>query len=116
MLRKIIFQVENHDPVANDNDNDHERIIVRRMLSHFGDGPGLAGFVGTHLAEDSQQFRELMLDVVKEFTPENPRRPFSIWGIADEEFREIVTRMTNLDPSLRITAEEALEHPWFKNV
>ncbi|OKL60635.1 hypothetical protein UA08_04166 [Talaromyces atroroseus] len=110
MLRKIIFQVDDQDAIS-------EEIIARRMISHIADGPGLVGFVQTHLEEDSQQFRQLMLDVVQEFiTAGNPRRPFSMWDNADEDFHEVVTRTTNLDPSRRITAEEAMEHPWFKNV
>jgi hypothetical protein len=111
MLRKIIFQVENQDSTTAA--SNQERIIAQRMISHFGDGPGLRGFVQTHLEEDSRSFRDLVLDIVREFTPENPRRPFSMWDVADEEFRGVVARMTSLDPLLRVTAEEALQHPWF---
>ena len=42
-----------------------------------------------------------------------PYKPFSKWpDIVDPSFRDLVLRLTNLDPVKRITAREALEHPW----
>jgi serine/threonine protein kinase len=32
----------------------------------------------------------------------------------EPEFRDLIVKMTNLDPTMRITARQALEHPWFK--
>jgi serine/threonine protein kinase len=45
---------------------------------------------------------------------EDPRRPFWRWDYVDEQFRDLVCRMTNLNPKSKITARETLDHPWFK--
>lgn len=110
MLRKIIFRInrEGLSPA------DEERIVVKRMLSHFGDGPGPVGLV-EHLDHSAAAWRDLVLDAVPEFTTINPRKPFSMWKDVDEGFRDAVTKKTSLDPA-RITAKEALGHPWFRDV
>lgn len=41
-------------------------------------------------------------------------KPFSEWpNIADDNFKDIILKMTNLDPRKRVTAREALKHRWF---
>jgi serine/threonine protein kinase len=42
------------------------------------------------------------------------RQPFGKWQYVEPEFRDLIVKMTNLDPTMRITARQALEHPWFK--
>ncbi|KFY50734.1 hypothetical protein V496_09209 [Pseudogymnoascus sp. VKM F-4515 (FW-2607)] len=111
MLRKIIFRINGEGLSL----ADEERIVVKRLLSHFGDGPGLIGFV-EHLDDSVAAWRDLVLDVIPEFTTTDPRKPFSMWEEVDEEFRDVVTKMTSLDPARRITAKEALEHPWFQDI
>lgn len=96
-------------------EGEKERLIVKRLLSYFGDSSGLVGLV-EHLDYDAAPWRDLVLAVTKEFSPENPRKPFSMWEDVDECFRDFITKMMSLDPARRITAKEALDHPWFRNV
>jgi ribulose-phosphate 3-epimerase len=79
MLREIIFRInsEGLSPA------DKERIVAKRMLSHFGDGPGSVGLV-EHLDDSAAAWRDLVLDVVPEFTTTNPRKHFSMWENVDE--------------------------------
>jgi serine/threonine protein kinase len=35
---------------------------------------------------------------------------------ASEEARDLMTRMLQKNPNKRLTAEEALDHPWFDDV
>ncbi|OAT02377.1 serine/threonine protein kinase, variant [Blastomyces dermatitidis ER-3] len=111
MLQKIIFRIDSEGLT----EEEKERLVARRLLSHFGDSPGLVGLV-EHLDYDAASWRDLVLDVIKEFSPKNPRKPFSMWEDVDECFRDLITKMTSLDPTRRITAREALEHPWFQDV
>lgn len=111
MLQKIIFRIDSEELSG----GEKERLIVKLLLSHFGDSSGLVGFV-EHLDYDAAPWRDLVLAVTKEFSPENPRKPFSMWENVDECFRDLIMKMMSLDPARRITARKALEHPWFQNV
>ncbi|OBT53182.1 hypothetical protein VE04_06181 [Pseudogymnoascus sp. 24MN13] len=110
-LRKIIFRIDSEGLSR----ADEERLVVKRLLFNFGDGPGLVGLID-HLDDSVASWRDLVLDVTPEFTTTNPRKPFSMWVEINEGFRDIVTKMTSLDPARRITAREALEHPWFQDL
>lgn len=45
-----------------------------------------------------------------------PYRPFTQWpGVVDSSFEDLIQRLTNLDPTKRLTAHQALEHPWFQD-
>lgn len=41
------------------------------------------------------------------------RCPFSLWYPLGPQFKDLISRMTCLDNLWRITAREALQHPWF---
>ena len=49
-----------------------------------------------------------------------PYEPFSDWpdvsDAAFKDFKDLVRGMMNLDPTKRVTARQALEHPWFADV
>lgn len=110
MLRRIIFRID----IEGLSEAKKEKLIVKRLLSHFADGPGLVGLL-EHLDDSVTQWRDPVLTVVPEFTATNPRKSFSMWEDVDECFRDVITKMMSVDPARRITAREALEHPWFKN-
>lgn len=88
--------------------------IHRRHISLFGTDTeslrGLAKHVG---GEENSLWFGRFGDIASSFGDEEPRRPFLGWMWPDEEFRDLVGRMTNLDPAWRITAREALGHRWF---
>ena len=111
MLQKIIFRID----IEGLSEADKEKLTVKRLLSHFADRPGLIGLL-EHLDDSVAPWRDLVLAVVPEFTTTDPRKPFSMWEDVDECFRDVITKMMSLDPARRITAREALEHPWFQNV
>ena len=60
-------------------------------------------------------FFERLVTLAGSFDAASPRKPFGKWYFVDTLFRDLVCRMTNLDPARRITALEALQHPWFAN-
>ncbi|KIH87072.1 hypothetical protein SPBR_05198 [Sporothrix brasiliensis 5110] len=110
MLHDMIFRVSEKGPGG---DDAAWWPILRRHISFFGDEDGFKGLL-KHIGEDSVFFDRL-ISVAGDFDAERPRKPFAMWFYVDAELRDLVTRMTNLDPARRITAREALEHPWFRD-
>ncbi|DAA79010.1 TPA_exp: Uncharacterized protein A8136_2795 [Trichophyton benhamiae CBS 112371] len=114
MLGKVIFG-------ADEDLRKHEAqgafpyvIRLQRQVSYFGDRKGFNGLI-THIGDDEincQVLGFLWDDRVADY---HPYKPFSEWSnvIDDAEFKDIILKMTNLDPQQRVTAHEALEHPWF---
>ncbi|CEL05752.1 hypothetical protein ASPCAL06867 [Aspergillus calidoustus] len=108
MLNEMVFRVLDNQLHASDT----WRYVLQRHLSYFADEEGLAGLL-KHIGEDNP-FHERLIELASDFTSENPRQPFGSWTYGESEFRDLVGKMTNLDPTRRITARQALEHPWFK--
>jgi serine/threonine protein kinase len=108
MVDDMIFRV-NDSELGGDNAWRH---ILRRHISFFGDEDGLKGLL-RHIGEDNPFFERLVA-LAGDFNSEEPRKPFSLWHYVDVEFRDLITKMTSLDPAKRITAREALGHSWFR--
>ena len=45
-----------------------------------------------------------------------PYVPFSEWPDVDSTFKDLIRGLNSLDPSQRLTARQALNHPWFEGV
>ncbi|KAI9709528.1 MAG: hypothetical protein M1820_003288 [Bogoriella megaspora] len=108
MLQHMSFYVSDEDPVA----DDAWRHILRRHISYFGDEHGFRGLL-KHIGEENVFF-ERLIALAADFDLERPREPFAHWLLVDPEFRDLITKMMNLNPAKRISAREALEHPWFR--
>ena len=94
-------------------------IVLERQLSYFGDLEAFNGFLQyLHNGNPENPWIEIFQAVRSSFNAEYPREPFSLWQdeIIDEDFRDLIVKMANLNPEKRITAREALEHKWFMNV
>ncbi|KAL8383698.1 hypothetical protein RB595_010751 [Gaeumannomyces hyphopodioides] len=92
------------------------RLSLRLHLCHFGDDAAdLSGFIKYH--GDGGPFVDLVFELLGTFDDQNPRLPFHLFtGPAVEpspQFLDLVGKMVCLDPLRRITAREALQHPWF---
>lgn len=87
------------------------RYILRLHLSYFADVDGVEHFL-EHIGERNLFF-DRILELINTFGPENPRQPVEHWDFLEPELKDLVARMTSLDPRGRITAREALEHSWF---
>lgn len=88
------------------------RPVLRRHISYFSDIDSLEGFLA-HIGQENQ-FSSGLLDLANSFVPGDLRRPFARWNFVPPELRGLVCQMTNLDPGKRITARQALSHPWFR--
>ncbi|KAH6847158.1 kinase-like domain-containing protein [Chaetomium sp. MPI-CAGE-AT-0009] len=94
---------------------DASDMILRRHVSYFvNDVDDFGGFVEYHGGEDDP-FVERFGGLLTSFDGKDEKRtPFTRWHPVDPEFKDLVSRMTRLDPRRRITAREALQHPWFR--
>jgi len=109
MLDEMVFRVSDSQLRAEDS----WRYVLERHVSYFADEQGLNGFLG-HIGEDNP-FHGRLISIAGNFTPDNPRQPFESWSYVEADLRDLVCKMTNLDPTKRITARQALEHCWFKS-
>ncbi|KAH9224723.1 kinase-like domain-containing protein [Leptodontidium sp. 2 PMI_412] len=110
VTKQVIFSIEGEDlgegeePLA---------VVLERQISYFADEEGLNGLL-RHLGDSPWcQILETLRDG---FNKTNPRKPVSLWKGIDKDFRDLVTGLTKFDPSKRLTAKEALQHPWFGDV
>lgn len=88
-------------------------LILGRHLSFFAsEMEDFEGFIAYHGGDDNPFFNHLK-DLLCTFGGDDPRRPFGKWKQVDPQFRDLICKMTCMDPSRRITAREALQHPWF---
>ncbi|KAF1362380.1 kinase-like protein [Lizonia empirigonia] len=71
-------------------------IRLQRQVSYFGHKEGLNGLM-KHV------------DYI-------PYVPFSEWTDVDSTFKDLIRGLNNLDQSQRLTARQALDHPWFKGI
>lgn len=93
---------------------DPSDIILRRHVSYFLNGiDDFHGFIEYHGGE-KDPFVNRFGGLLMSFSTEDKREPWTAWQPVDPQFTDLICRMTCLDPRRRITAREALQHPWFK--
>ncbi|KAI0475473.1 kinase-like domain-containing protein [Xylariaceae sp. FL0804] len=118
-LRSVIFMVEKAPRAGSSSTVDPTREILERQVSHFvGRWEDLDGFVEHHLGGRAHPWARDFRAIKNSFGEDNPRRPFALWRSdrLDDGFKDLVGKMTNFDPRRRISAQEALDHPWFEDV
>lgn len=90
--------------------------ILERQISHFAEWEDFDDFL-EYLGR-GHPWRQNFSRMAESFGENNPRRPFSLWksDVLEPDFKDLIRKMTNFDPRKRITARQALEHPWFRDV
>ncbi|OBT68727.1 hypothetical protein VE03_02090 [Pseudogymnoascus sp. 23342-1-I1] len=107
MLNNMVFRVGNSELAASDS----WRYILRRHISIFGEEDGFQGLL--QWIGEENPFFERLIELAGTFDAARLRKPFATWHFVDAGFRDLAGKMTVLDPEKRITAAQALEHPWF---
>jgi serine/threonine protein kinase len=88
-------------------------LILRRHLSYFAsEMEDFEGFIAYH-GEDDNPFVKRLKRLLCTFDEKDPRLPFGRWQQVNPRFRDLICKMTCMDPKRRITARESLRHPWF---
>jgi serine/threonine protein kinase len=107
MLNEMVLRASDEELAASDS----WRNVLRRQICFFGEEDGLKGLL--QWIGEKNPFFERLIALAGTFNSANLRKPVRVWFYVDAQLRDLICRMTNLDPAERITAREALEHPWF---
>ncbi|KAF1816968.1 kinase-like protein [Eremomyces bilateralis CBS 781.70] len=110
LTKRVIFAVA--DEELKDGE-DKLAVVLERQLSYFSDLESLDGLL-QYLGDSP--WVQIFTVIAEGFNEELPRAPFALWKDIDPDFKDLVGRMTNIDPKRRITAHEALLHRWFADV
>lgn len=90
-------------------------IRLQRQVSYFGERDGLNGLM-KHVGDEEINCEILGMLWEERATDDIPYIPFSEWPDVDSTFKDLIRGLNNLDPAQRLTARQALRHPWFKDV
>ncbi|RMD39582.1 hypothetical protein DV735_g5538, partial [Chaetothyriales sp. CBS 134920] len=111
LTKRVIFAVGDKEAQEPE---DKQAIVLQCQLSYFSDVDSLVGLL--QYLGDSPWIHvfTMLAEGLNEQCPRAP--PFALWKDIDPEFKDLVGGMTNIDPRRRITASEALSHPWFADM
>jgi serine/threonine protein kinase len=112
MIKRVIFAVDEEKVLEGTELLD---IVLELHLSYFADSEDAIGLI-EYLEKDGSPWAQYFSTVANDFGKENPRRPFALWEGVEPIFKDLVGSMCKADPRRRITAKEALNHEWFKEV
>jgi serine/threonine protein kinase len=110
LTRRVIFAVADEELKEGE---DKLAIVLERQLSYFSDLESLGGLL-QHL--NNSPWTQIFTVIAEGFNEELPREPFALWKDIEPEFKDLVEKLTSIDPKRRITAHEAFSHRWFADV
>ncbi|KAK0112935.1 hypothetical protein ONS95_014653 [Cadophora gregata] len=90
-------------------------IRLQRQISYFGDKEGLKGLM-KHVGDEEVNCEVLGMLWEERRADYIPYVQFSDWTDVDSTFKDLIRGLNHLDPSQRLTARQALEHPWFASI
>lgn len=92
-------------------------VVLELQISYFAEVDDLNAFL--RYLGDKPEWVEIFQAVASAFAGDQPRRPFRLWEGIDvdqaDSFRSLILGLTKFDPAKRLTAQQALEHEWFKD-
>ncbi|KAF3482937.1 uncharacterized protein GIQ15_02261 [Arthroderma uncinatum] len=109
-MERVIFAI---DEKSLPEGVDVQAIVLRRKLSYFGNDDSVTALL-QHMGKESLWCK--VIEVLWHgFDETTSREPFSLWKGVDPAFKDLNAGLTDIDPK-RLTANAALQHPWFKDV
>ena len=91
-------------------------VRLQRQISYF---PGRESFNGliSHVGDNPLSCQVLGMLWDDRGADYHSYEPLRRWiDISDESFRELVIGLMHLDPGRRMSAQQALAHPWFRKL
>ena len=116
VLERVIFGVNEEVEKYASQGISPNIIRLHRQITYFGDEEGHQGLLKLLSNDEASSTVVKFLWGDREDEGDVPYRPFAKWPGVEDDFRDLVLGMANLDPQRRLTARQALEHPWFKSV
>lgn len=116
MLGRIVFDKDDDYKYQETQGNCGDLVLLQRQVCYFGDAQGIESM--KEFVKDNELLCKV-LDASWEDRDSHyvPYKHFSTWPeVEDDDFKNLVLKMTNLDQSKRPTAREALQHAWFSDV
>ena len=110
LMKRVVLAVAEEELKEGE---DKLAIVLERQLSYFSDLESLEGML-EYLGDSP--WTQIFIVIAEGFNKDFPREPFKLWEGFDPVLKNLVGRMTNMDPRRRITAKEALTHEWFADV
>ncbi|KAF2272842.1 kinase-like protein [Westerdykella ornata] len=119
MTRRILMAVDDKELFVTHEGQKVEieklAVVIERQMSYFApDLDSIEGFMA-YLGGD-HPWAPIFTVTVEGFGKDNPRKPLTLWTGIEEDFRDLLAKLTDLNPLNRIGSKEALEHPWWKDV
>lgn len=115
MTEIIPFAVTEEDL---EDETDKLPIVIERQISYFANKDGLHEVL--HYIRQKSDWVQVFELVTAGFDKDKPREPVRHWrGMELEQkdvFKDLIVGLTNFDPGKRLTAQQALDHKWFRNV
>ncbi|KAJ9200660.1 hypothetical protein DTO021D3_2648 [Paecilomyces variotii] len=91
-------------------------IRLQRQVSYFGDQEGIDGLL-EYIGDDETSCEVLQMLWEERLDENIPYKAFSEWPeVGDAEFKDFIKGLTSLAPGRRVTAQQALHHPWLAGI
>lgn len=93
-----------------------EMIRLQRQIFYFPDRESFNGLI-THVGDNTLSCQVLGMLWDDRVADYHSYEPFPSWAeVGDSLFQEVVIGMMQLDPTRRISAQQALGHSWFQEI
>lgn len=116
MLNRIILGVDEDFRLQESKGALPAFIRLQRQVSYFGDKEGVNGLM-KHVGDEEVNCEILSMLWEGRTDEDIPYVPFEEWkDVDDDVFKDLIRGLNGLDPAKRLTARQALEHPWFEGV
>ncbi|KAM5474547.1 hypothetical protein MauCBS54593_002123 [Microsporum audouinii] len=109
VLKHVIFAVDAKELPEG---VDIHAIVLQRQLSYFGNDESVTAIL-KHIGDKSPWCTVINI-LWNGFDETTPREPFALWKDVDPIFKDLISGLTDIDPKRRLTAQAALDHPWFQ--
>ncbi|KAF2866398.1 kinase-like domain-containing protein [Massariosphaeria phaeospora] len=99
ITKRVIFAVDDEELKEGE---EKLAIVLERQLSYFSqDMDSVVGLI-QYLGDNP--WAKIFTVITEGFNKEFPRKPFELWRGLEPDFKDLVGKMTNVDPERRITA------------